>query len=174
MNFVSPIRALSSFFYTSPILSKVDGKGDYKVGDISQCTHIVSFTTPEEGRKSISVGAGAVGEHVFQTTNPVRVPDSKETLGVTWYERCVVNQESMANVGRMWGVEGETRFFDCVDGIRGGDGVQGSKGIWFIGSYSWPGIPLLEGCVGSSVRVVEGISRVEGVEVDLAPIYVVA
>lgn len=83
-----------------------------------------------------------------------------------------MNQESMGNVGKMWGVDGESGFFDCEDGKRAGDGVQGRKGIWFIGSYAWPGIPLLEGCVGSSVRVVEGISRAEGIDVDLAPIYV--
>jgi hypothetical protein len=178
MNFVSPIRPASSLFYKSPLSSNDDGQeGDdeYKCKDISQCTHIVSFTTPEIGQKSISVGPGVDlnGDHVFQTTNPVRVPEKKDTLGVSWYERCVVNKESNGNVGQMWGVDGkDTKFYDCVPGVEGGDGVQGVKGIWFIGSYSWPGIPLLEGCVGSAVRVVEGISRAEGVEVDMAPIFI--
>jgi hypothetical protein len=37
-------------------------------------------------------------------------------------------------------------------------GIQGKQNIWFIGSYIWPGIPLLEGCVASAVQVARGIS----------------
>jgi predicted NAD/FAD-binding protein len=38
---------------------------------------------------------------------------------------------------------------------------QGINGFFFVGSWVWPGMPLLEGCVASSVRVAErlGIQR---------------
>jgi hypothetical protein len=40
-------------------------------------------------------------------------------------------------------------------------------GIWVCGSYAYPGIPLLEGCVVSAKNVVEAIVTLElGEEVD--------
>ena len=39
--------------------------------------------------------------------------------------------------------------------------VQGLNDMYFIGSWSWPGMPLLEGCVTSAIRIAErmGLAR---------------
>lgn len=43
---------------------------------------------------------------------------------------------------------------------------QGKARLWFIGSYAWTGIPLLEGCVASAEKVaVEDIGRLEDLDV---------
>ncbi len=44
----------------------------------------------------------------------------------------------------------------------------GKNGIWFVGSYCWKGIPLLEGCVASAEHVVtKGIALAENINIQL-------
>ncbi|KAJ2997782.1 hypothetical protein HDV02_005151 [Globomyces sp. JEL0801] len=41
---------------------------------------------------------------------------------------------------------------------------QGRQNIYFVGSWVWPGMPLLEGCVASAIRVAERIGIPRGWE----------
>ena len=74
--------------------------------------------------------------------------------------------ESVGSVAELWGASGNEFFKDEGMGLNEG-GIQGKEGRWFVGSYAWPGIPLLEGCVASSVRVCKGICEEEGVKFGL-------
>ncbi len=57
---------------------------------------------------------------------------------------------------------------DRLGPLQGGG--RGGPGMWICGSYAYPGIPLLEGCVVSARLVVEqGIWRSEGIAVKKAP-----
>ncbi len=48
------------------------------------------------------------------------------------------------------------------------EGMTSAAGMWFCGSYSHPGIPLLEACVTSALNVVEnGVFKAEGVELSV-------
>lgn len=158
MNFVHANPSLSSnllsFYSTS---RKKHLKKEYNVADISQCTHIVSASPTE---KTIRTCIG--GKYVFQTTNAISIPDPQKTLAVTWYERCVVTSASLRAVADMWGDVGDGFYDFKRDYVK--SGVQGLDGIWFTGSYCWPGIPLLEGCVASARRVCEGICQDEGID----------
>ena len=40
--------------------------------------------------------------------------------------------------------------------------LQGTGSCWFVGSYAWPGIPLLEGCVATALEVAHAIGREQG------------
>ncbi|TPX69451.1 hypothetical protein SpCBS45565_g02440 [Spizellomyces sp. 'palustris'] len=79
----------------------------------------------------------------YQTTNPHALPSPSLTLSNTSFERAVVTMSSWAALESL-------------------DGIQGAGGRWFVGSYAWEGIPLLEGCVASSVNVVNRISKRDG------------
>jgi hypothetical protein len=46
---------------------------------------------------------------------------------------------------------------DTVKTIEWLDQVQGKDGLWFTGSWVFPGIPLLEGCACSALRVSEAL-----------------
>ncbi|KAJ3306170.1 hypothetical protein HDV03_000404 [Kappamyces sp. JEL0829] len=48
---------------------------------------------------------------------------------------------------------------DSCDAIDELELVQGRNGFYFVGSWAWPGMPLLEGCVASSVRVAERLGK---------------
>lgn len=87
--------------------SQPDAKGEvYREKDISQCTHIVSFTLPNvvanaDADKKISLGSDIMDsfspdrDYIFQTTNPVVRPDPAKTLGVSWYERYVIHARTL-------------------------------------------------------------------------------
>ncbi|KAG5462732.1 MAG: hypothetical protein BJ554DRAFT_3781, partial [Olpidium bornovanus] len=77
-------------------------------------------------------------EDVFQTVNPLVFPDPASTLTSSWFERVIVTNKSMA-------------------GLNDLDLEQGTNNIWFVGSYAYPGIPLLEGCAVSAKRVAEAL-----------------
>ncbi|KAJ3049109.1 hypothetical protein HK097_009867 [Rhizophlyctis rosea] len=104
--------------------------------NVSQCTHFFNLTLPQLGS----------GKAYLQTTNPITLPDPEKTLSASWFERATVTWDSMM----------------AVDGL---EGVQGLGGRWFVGSYAWPGIPLLEGCVASGARVIGRIGELEGFKV---------
>ncbi|KAF7722392.1 hypothetical protein EC973_003168 [Apophysomyces ossiformis] len=99
----------------------------------------------------------------LQTTNPCIAPDPKHVISVSWFERATVTVESRKMIHEYLFVPlkngaGKTKLGPC----------QGSSGIWFVGSYCWKGIPLLEGCVASAEKVVvEGIAATERVKLKI-------
>ncbi|KAJ3035412.1 hypothetical protein HDV00_004010 [Rhizophlyctis rosea] len=113
-------------------------EGGYDPTNVSQCTHFFNLTLPQLGTTKA----------YLQTTNPITLPSADKTLSASWFERATVTWDSML----------------AVDDLGG---VQGLGGRWFVGSYAWPGIPLLEGCVASGAAVVKEIGGIEGVEITL-------
>ncbi|KAJ3218602.1 hypothetical protein HDU67_004906 [Dinochytrium kinnereticum] len=103
----------------------------YDPSTVSMCTHY-DMTTRQTN-------------NIFQTTNPVVLPDSEKILSAAWFERCVVTLDSIQAVGEL-------------------DAHQGVESVWFVGSFASHGIPLLEGCVTSAARVLKGISETVGRE----------
>ncbi|KAI7905739.1 Per1-like-domain-containing protein [Cokeromyces recurvatus] len=88
----------------------------------------------------------------LQTTNPCIAVDPDKLLSVAWFERATVTLESKRALRRL--------FTDHGDQVQLGSCQGFQNGIWFIGSYCWKGIPLLEGCVASAEYVVtKGIAR---------------
>ncbi|KAI9023126.1 hypothetical protein DFJ74DRAFT_75671 [Hyaloraphidium curvatum] len=82
----------------------------------------------------------------FQTWNPHPLPRPELTSSLTWFDRALVTTSSSA----------------AIDAL---DELQGQLGIGIAGSYAWPGIPLLEGCVRSAARCCAEIARSRGMEV---------
>lgn len=82
--------------------------------------------------------------NIFQSTNPILCPMAEKVLSTSWFERCFVTLDSMM----------------ALDDLNR---LQGSDCCWFIGSYAWPGIPLLEGCVESALAAARGIGRERGI-----------
>ncbi|KAG1471000.1 hypothetical protein G6F56_002368 [Rhizopus delemar] len=90
----------------------------------------------------------------LQTTNPCVSVDPKKVLSVAWFERATVTLSSKRALQSLVCLkDGEYRLGP----------LQGLDGIWFVGSYCWKGIPLLEGCVASAEHVGQGIARSEGI-----------
>jgi uncharacterized protein len=50
---------------------------------------------------------------------------------------------------------------ESLDGIDEIERVQGVNGVYVAGSWVWPGMPLLEGCIASSLRIADrlGVQR---------------
>jgi predicted NAD/FAD-binding protein len=71
---------------------------------------------------------------IFQTWNPLRAPAPAHTIAVSAFERPVVTFDSLRATQELWR-------------------LQGTDGIWFVGSYSVCGVPLLETAVSSAVQV---------------------
>ncbi|BEI89149.1 uncharacterized protein CcaverHIS019_0205110 [Cutaneotrichosporon cavernicola] len=100
---------------------------------------ITPFFAPEQGYTMATHLVAPPGvEPVLQTTNPA-VPIGGELLGVARLERALPLADD-----------------DTLNGLhpRRGPG-EGRARVFLAGSYAYPGIPLLEGCVGSARRVVE-------------------
>ena len=96
----------------------------------------------------------------MQTTNPCISPDPAHILSTSWFERATVTLESKRAI--LDGLFTPINSSD-VRSLQLGR-CQGPSGLWFVGSYSWPGIPLLEGCVASAEMVVtKGIAAKEQV-----------
>ena len=76
------------------------------------------------------------GKHVFQTWNPYREPAEGEKLRESRMSRAV------------WTVDGLAAFDDAV-----ARGAQGSRRIWFAGSYASRGVTLLEQACTSAMDV---------------------
>ncbi|KAJ3028053.1 UNVERIFIED_CONTAM: hypothetical protein HDU68_002569 [Siphonaria sp. JEL0065] len=102
----------------------------YDVHGLAMCTHYSQMTQTE------------VPDSVpplFQTTNPIVLPDSKTVISATWYERAIVRLDTASAL-------------KDLENVQGGGG-----GVWFVGSYVTDGIPLLESCVTSAVLAAKGI-----------------
>ncbi|TXT03864.1 hypothetical protein VHUM_04287 [Vanrija humicola] len=77
---------------------------------------------------------------VLQTTNPVVPIDPDQVLGIARLERAL-----------------PLRSKETLVGFHPPRGADPAPLIYLAGSYAYPGIPLLEGCVGSARRVVDDI-----------------
>ncbi|KAI8390898.1 Per1-like-domain-containing protein [Radiomyces spectabilis] len=102
----------------------------------------------------------------LQTTNPCIAPDPASVLSVSWFERATVTVKSKQTIEKclfepLKGSDGKVKLGNC----------QGKGGIWFVGSYCWRGIPLLEGCVASAETVVaNGIAVQENCTIKLGAV----
>ncbi|KAJ2363949.1 hypothetical protein IW150_006611, partial [Coemansia sp. RSA 2607] len=74
---------------------------------------------------------------VFQTVDPPQ--ELQDVCGAARFRRALVTVESQA-------------LLDCLHA------AQGAQGIWVVGTYAAPGLPLLEGCVRSAMEVVRALS----------------
>ncbi|KAI9278213.1 hypothetical protein BDA99DRAFT_491471 [Phascolomyces articulosus] len=125
--------------------------------DTTMTTHILTMTHHTNHVLKEYLG----GDDIYmQTTNPCVSPLPEKILSKAWFERATVTLTSKKAI-----FDG---LFTPLDNADTGSLVlgrcQGNSGIWFVGSYCWPGIPLLEGCVASSEKVVlEGIAQVEDI-----------
>lgn len=71
---------------------------------------------------------------IFETTHAVVSTDPAKTYSGSWFNRCIMTKESMFNIDNL-------------------EEIQGENNIYFIGSYAYPGLPLLEGCAGSAIKI---------------------
>ncbi|KAJ2963334.1 hypothetical protein NQZ79_g1640 [Umbelopsis isabellina] len=120
--------------------------------DTTMTTHILNMTHSEIDQDTV----------YLQTTNPIAAPRPDTILSVSWFQRATVTLDSKAALNDL--------FCTCPNDSRKktlGD-RQGRARLWFVGSYAWTGIPLLEGCVVSAEKVVvEGIGRREGLDITI-------
>ncbi|CAO3629493.1 unnamed protein product [Mucor fragilis] len=121
--------------------------------DTTMTTHIINLTHSSLKKKT---------DHLYmQTTNPCVAVDPKKVLSVAWFERATVTLESKRALQQLFNVDKDTNEISLGT-------CQGKNGIWFVGSYCWKGIPLLEGCVASAEYVVtKGIAPTEGIEIQV-------
>jgi hypothetical protein len=110
---------------------------------------------------------------IYQTTNPILSPCEDSILSVARLERAVLTIEAKNALPGLYREIGRKWWQCAVQGTGGLGPLQGAgklslvaeetkgPGIWFCGSYAYPGIPLLEGCVVSAKNVVEAIVRLE-------------
>ncbi|KAJ2845185.1 hypothetical protein GGI22_006639, partial [Coemansia erecta] len=75
---------------------------------------------------------------VFQTVDPLVALDKAKIISTTRFHRSLVTVESQRQINTV-----HTH--------------QGKHGVWFVGTYTSPGVPLLEGCVRTSVDVVRAM-----------------
>jgi hypothetical protein len=151
--------------------------------DTTMTTHILNWThtrfdqdTNEEEDGNMDddndsgYNEGGISSTFYlQTTNPCISPDPKHILSSSWFERATVTLASKQAI--------ESDLFPPAKNNKSNNksikdvtlgACQGINGIWFVGSYCWRGIPLLEGCVASAEKVVlDGISVQENAHLTL-------
>jgi hypothetical protein len=151
--------------------SKTTAKADALHTPASRCVSTTHTMATHVLRRPTSYSINL--PQIYQTTNPIIPPREDKILSVAKLERAVVTPNSKIALS---GLCGESRrWWQCAGyGVTGLGPLQGAgrltdvgrdiPGIWICGSYAYPGIPLLEGCVGSARNVVEkGILKSEGV-----------
>ncbi|CAO3643637.1 unnamed protein product [Mucor hiemalis] len=122
--------------------------------DTTMATHILNLTHTALNNK--------VSGLYMQTTNPCLAVDPKKILSVAWFERATVTLESKKALQECLFTASKEQVVPQLGSC------QGKNGIWFVGSYCWKGIPLLEGCVASAEFVVtKGIAPAENITVNL-------
>ncbi|KXS18891.1 hypothetical protein M427DRAFT_178922 [Gonapodya prolifera JEL478] len=82
----------------------------------------------------------------FQTWNPIIAPLPHLTHSASNFDRAVPTPAS-------------SRAMDQLDVL------QGTANLYLVGSYVWPGVPLLEGCVRSAMRASRRMGKRFGREV---------
>lgn len=75
---------------------------------------------------------------VFQTYSPFKEPSGGLLLAQTTLQRVLVTSASSLAIDEL-------------------DRLQGTAGLYFVGSYTYPGLPLLEGCVANSERLARSL-----------------
>ncbi|KAI8999407.1 hypothetical protein BC832DRAFT_208013 [Gaertneriomyces semiglobifer] len=122
---------------------KTDIPTEYNPKTTAACTHWFNASHPllSHDRSTNKTPQ----PNYFQTTNPHRAPLSSKTISTHKFERAVVTSSSLLGLEQL-------------------DTLQGLRNRWFVGSYAWEGIPLLEGCVASAVEVVKSICEEEGLQ----------
>lgn len=127
--------------------------------DTTMTTHILNLT-----HNAIKKHEDQEGEQhmiYMQTTNPCISVDPKKVLSVSWFERATVTLESKKALEKLFVYDQDSQTYSLGP-------CQGKNNIWFVGSYCWKGIPLLEGCVASSEYVVtKGIATAENIEISM-------
>lgn len=121
--------------------------------DTTMATHIINLTHSTLRKQTDNL--------YMQTTNPCISVDPKKVLSVAWFERATVTLESKKALQQLFTIDKDTQELSLGS-------CQGKNGIWFVGSYCWKGIPLLEGCVASAEYVVtKGIAPAENIEIQV-------
>lgn len=114
----------------------------------AMATHIMNNTASSLGSTT----------KFLQTTNPIFQPRPDTVISSAWFERAVVNPASMKAVDELNELMDEqAERVLSSEGTPGKSSKAMSDRVWFVGSYAYPGIPLLEGCVVSAVQVMERI-----------------
>ncbi|KAF9932596.1 hypothetical protein FBU30_007742 [Linnemannia zychae] len=114
----------------------------------AMATHIMNNTATSLGSTT----------KFLQTTNPIFQPKPETVISSAWFERAVVNPESMKAVDELTLQMDEQANRLLAEQQSGNhEETSVSDRVWFVGSYAYPGIPLLEGCVVSAVQVMERI-----------------
>ncbi|TPX30901.1 hypothetical protein SmJEL517_g05644 [Synchytrium microbalum] len=67
----------------------------YNPNDIAQCTHWAN------------ISQAGLSSDVFQTTNPIVLPDPSKTLSISWFERCYVTMDSMMAIDDLAKLQGQ-------------------------------------------------------------------
>ncbi|KAG0055121.1 hypothetical protein BGZ83_009533 [Gryganskiella cystojenkinii] len=124
----------------------------------AMATHIMNNTASSLGSTT----------KFLQTTNPIFQPNPDSVISSAWFERAVVNPQSMKAVDELdVQMEAQTRRL-VSNSSSTSQSISSSSPptsvsdrVWFVGSYAYPGIPLLEGCVVSAVQVMERIVSTE-------------
>lgn len=123
--------------------------------DTTMATHILNMT-----HTAMSKIEGNGGALYMQTTNPCVSVDPKKILSVAWFERATVTLDSKKALQQLFTMTKDSEIPELGP-------CQGKNGIWFVGSYCWKGIPLLEGCVASAEHVVtKGIANAENITIE--------
>ncbi|KAJ2083216.1 hypothetical protein H4R24_000953 [Coemansia sp. RSA 988] len=86
-----------------------------------------------------TTSGSVLNTEVFQTIDPLAQLDKAKVISTTEFHRSLVTIESQAQINTI-------------------HRHQGQCGIWLVGTYTSPGVPLLEGCVRTAVDVVRAIS----------------
>ncbi|KAF9272732.1 hypothetical protein BGZ68_002147 [Mortierella alpina] len=107
----------------------------------------------------------------LQTTNPIFPPRPETVIASAWFERAVVNPQSIKAVDELqlqmeqqtarWINRNRQHNSEDQNQNQNQTPVPTSDRVWFVGSYAYPGIPLLEGCVVSAVQLMERIVAAE-------------
>ncbi|KAF9205327.1 hypothetical protein BGZ49_004188 [Haplosporangium sp. Z 27] len=118
----------------------------------AMATHIMNNT-------AVSLGTTT---KFLQTTNPIFQPKPETVISSAWFERAVVNPESMKAVDELnEQMDKQSDRLHTAATSESAPTTSVSDRVWFVGSYAYPGIPLLEGCVVSAVQVMERIIAAE-------------
>ncbi|KAF9159228.1 hypothetical protein DFQ26_006772 [Actinomortierella ambigua] len=128
----------------------------------AMATHIMNNTAPALGQTT----------KFLQTTNPIFPPRPETVISSAWFERAVVNPRSFKAVDELDQLmEDQAVRLAAAAAVAATAGVndtlnhhpvkRASDRVWFVGSYAYTGIPLLEGCVVSALHAVERIVMAE-------------
>ncbi|OCF42573.1 hypothetical protein I317_03557 [Kwoniella heveanensis CBS 569] len=141
LNFFLPTGSPSTKPSFAAVASKGTGKDTLRSGAVVPYFSVVTESDPVYTMATQVIqhpGGSSRGRAVLQTTNPVIPIDPRTVLSVSRLERALPLR----------------RPRETLSALR-----PTLSRIYIAGSYAYPGIPLLEGCVGSAKLAVEAILR---------------